>query len=299
MELKWLEDLLSVAEKGHFARAADDRNVTQSALSRRIKSLEFWVGIELLDRSQHPIQLTEAGRIFSDAARNIVSQSYEARATAQQLERKTDTAVSIACLHTLALFYMPDLVAELHAQISPFEVSIVAETRTIEEYLESLVNGTSDFFCCYTHASFPFSLDPQEYDRLVIGTDRMTPYQSATIPLIDLSEDGLGAIPYLSFSGTAFMSRVVESIIHKSPFLPRLNTVYRSSLAESLSTAAAKGLGVAWLPESVGRVQKPGTLKQLSLDWSQKMNIVIYRSSKNERPIVEQIWAYLKTLSTR
>ncbi|WP_237656245.1 LysR family transcriptional regulator [Kosakonia sp. MH5] len=37
MELKWFEDFLSVARSLSFTRAADERHITQSALSRRIR----------------------------------------------------------------------------------------------------------------------------------------------------------------------------------------------------------------------------------------------------------------------
>lgn len=44
MQIKWLDDLLAVAEWKNFSRAAEVRCVTQSALSRRMKSMEEWVG---------------------------------------------------------------------------------------------------------------------------------------------------------------------------------------------------------------------------------------------------------------
>ena len=51
MELKWLEDFLSLAETRSFSRSAEQRRVTQPAFSRRIRSLEIWLGTVLLDRS--------------------------------------------------------------------------------------------------------------------------------------------------------------------------------------------------------------------------------------------------------
>ncbi len=45
MELKWLEDFVSLAEHKSYSRAAGDRNITQSALSKRIKQLEDWIGL--------------------------------------------------------------------------------------------------------------------------------------------------------------------------------------------------------------------------------------------------------------
>ncbi|MEL7783120.1 LysR family transcriptional regulator [Citromicrobium bathyomarinum] len=91
MHLRWLEDLVCVAEEGHFARAAERRHVTQSALSRRIKSLELWAGAELLDRSKHPIRLTAAGAEFVTVARGIIGQAYEARLRPKRSRAKRGT----------------------------------------------------------------------------------------------------------------------------------------------------------------------------------------------------------------
>jgi DNA-binding transcriptional LysR family regulator len=62
MELKWLEDFVSVAKLPNFSHAARARYATQPALSRRVKALEHWYGVALLDRSTYPVTLTEAGR---------------------------------------------------------------------------------------------------------------------------------------------------------------------------------------------------------------------------------------------
>lgn len=120
MELKWLEDFICVAEKGHFAQAADIRFVTQSALSRRIQSLELWIGTPLFDRSEHPIKLTAAGREFIKTARHIVDQSYEAREIANEYSKIGDNSIKISCLHTLALKFIPNLISDLHQQAGPF-----------------------------------------------------------------------------------------------------------------------------------------------------------------------------------
>ena len=51
METKWLEDFISLAETHNFSRSAALRHVTQPAFSRRIQSLENWLGIDLVDRT--------------------------------------------------------------------------------------------------------------------------------------------------------------------------------------------------------------------------------------------------------
>jgi DNA-binding transcriptional LysR family regulator len=79
METKWLEDFLCLAEKRSFSLAAQVRHVTQSALSRRIRALEEWAGVELIDRSCHPLRLTVAGQLFLEQARLLLNLTLDTR----------------------------------------------------------------------------------------------------------------------------------------------------------------------------------------------------------------------------
>ena len=294
MELKWLEDFISVVEKGHFSRAAEARNITQSAFSRRIKALELWAGTELLDRSQHPVSLTAAGRDFLLHAKELVRVSYDARAQTLDYSRSAESGVTIACLHTLSLFKVPAMIASLRDHVGEFEATIVAETRTVEEYLESLSNGTCDLFICYRHPVFPFDINSGDFQQTDIGTDRMLPYIKQQDFSPDLLEARGARIPYLEYAGTSFLSRVVEHTLKRTPFHKRLKTVYRATLAESLCTGAINGFGIAWLPESVVvSNSRSDALRCVSVDWPEPMQISVYSAASNKRPIVQRIISQL------
>ena len=79
MELKWLEDFVSLAETRSFSRSAELRHITQPAFSRRIQALEAWLGTDLIDRSVYPTRLTQAGQVFYEQALAMLSQFHEAR----------------------------------------------------------------------------------------------------------------------------------------------------------------------------------------------------------------------------
>ena len=83
MDTGWLIDFLTLAETGSFSRAAEQRNLTQPAFSRRIRALEDWIGAALFDRSIVPVALTEPGRRFVPEARRLV----EGIETAQRVVR--------------------------------------------------------------------------------------------------------------------------------------------------------------------------------------------------------------------
>lgn len=70
MDLKWLKDFVSLANTGSLSRSTARRDVTQSASSRRIRALERWLGVDLIDRSTYPMTLTEVRRLFRATAPN-------------------------------------------------------------------------------------------------------------------------------------------------------------------------------------------------------------------------------------
>src|SRR6204780_2838053 len=70
MELRHLRYFIAVAETGSLTEAAQRRLYTsQPSLSRQIRDLEDEVGVELLSRSVHGVELTAAGNAFLDHAR--------------------------------------------------------------------------------------------------------------------------------------------------------------------------------------------------------------------------------------
>lgn len=289
MELKWLEDLVAVAQEGHFSRAAESRHVTQSALSRRIQALELWAGAELLDRSQHPIRLTPEGEDFIQVARDIVGRSYEIQASIAASGRIAKDGVRVACLHTLALDFLPAFVARLQKEIGAFEMSIVAETRTIEEYLGSLTTGTSDLFVCYHHPAVTFDIDPASFPSIEIGRDIMAPFGDARFVEALRDETATAPVPYLQFSATSFMSHVVRDLVMRARLSDRLRPVYRASLAESLISAARHGLGLGWMPKSlVG--PDADAMPDMPESWTTPMVVRAYRARNNSNRTLARIW---------
>ncbi len=74
MPLEMISLFCDVAEAGSVSRAAEARNITQSAVSQRMMALEKELGVRLIDRSHRPLQLTEAGQVYYNGCRKIVDQ---------------------------------------------------------------------------------------------------------------------------------------------------------------------------------------------------------------------------------
>lgn len=83
-----------------FSQAAERRFVTQPAFSRRIRSLEAALGLQLVNRSRTPIELTEAGQLFLVTARTVVDQLGEILRHLHHLEGGQGEVVQVAAAHS-------------------------------------------------------------------------------------------------------------------------------------------------------------------------------------------------------
>src|SRR6201988_4925996 len=85
MELRHLRYFIAVAEAGSLTVAAEKKlHTAQPSLSRQIRDLEYEVGVQLMSRSVHGIELTAAGRAFLDHARLALTQAEAAAEAARR-----------------------------------------------------------------------------------------------------------------------------------------------------------------------------------------------------------------------
>ncbi len=179
MEIKWLEDFVTLADTSSFSRAAEMRNVTQPAFSRRIKQLEGWMGATLISRATMPAELTPAGRNFLPVAQEAIRTLYAARETLRPSHEVG--LLRFAALHTLTVTFFPHWLKALEKAGGAFSTSLMPDRGGIEANLESLVGDEADFFLTYAHPEVPFHLDRGKFAALTVAHDRLVPLVAPTV----------------------------------------------------------------------------------------------------------------------
>src|SRR6202162_142949 len=115
MELRHLRYFIAVAEMGSLTEAAKRRLYTsQPSLSRQIRDLEDQVGVELLSRSVHGVELTAAGKAFLDHARLALMQVDAAVDTARSAAQPARKTFAIGFQTGQEMNWLPQAMHVLH-----------------------------------------------------------------------------------------------------------------------------------------------------------------------------------------
>ena len=125
MELRHLRYFIAVAEEGSLTLAAEKRlHTAQPSLSRQIRDLEHEVGVQLMIRSVHGIELTAAGRAFLDHARLALTQAEAAAEAARRAAQPPRTLFAIGFLTGYEMDWLPAVMEILRAELPSTEVII-------------------------------------------------------------------------------------------------------------------------------------------------------------------------------
>lgn len=302
MEIKWLEDFVSLANTRSFSKSAVERNVTQSAFSRRIQQLEQWLGVPLVDRSTYPTTLTAEGRRFRETAEEVLRLLYVERSQLRsgRIAAGASATVTIATLHTLSISFFPTWLKRIEEGFGPINARLV--TDNFHDSVRVFAEGDCDFLLTYLHPRVPVLLDPERFPHLELAQDRM-------VLVCAPAEDGRPRfqpragddrpLPYLAYLPDTFLGRLAGILVAERGDGLNLAQIYENPMAEALKVMAITGRGVALLPQSsVTAELAAGTLVIADPGVSVEMRVAIFRSMDRTRPIVEKLWSHLNAGSS-
>lgn len=292
MELKWLEDFLALAETSSFSKAAEERHITQSAFSRRIKQLETWLGSSLIDRATYPSRLTAAGEEFVPVAREAVRSLNQAKRNLRREARADAQTVTVTALHTLSFTFFPGWLRTVSDRVGPLLSRIRPDLGSMEENVSSLVDGDCDFLLTYAHPAVSLVLDPELFEHRVLDHETIIPVSACGPdgePLHDPDRDR--PVSYVGYEKGSFFGLLLAEVLSERLSGHRL--AHMGSMSVGLKGMAIEGWGMAWVPESLVRTElgNGALVRTGDESWNIRVNIRLYRSRQNRRPIVNRIWA--------
>lgn len=266
MELRVIDYFLAVAESGSVSAAAQNRFVSQPAVSRQLAALEHELGVKLFQRTAAGMTLTAAGERFLPIAQDIAWRTATGSAVMKSLDSGQMDLV-VACPPTVMRFIVGPFLAEEGARIRDIrEVGPEQVYRELAARRADLAIGTAR--------------PPQGYaSRKLFVAPVSVQFASGarngkigTVPpggAMELSElEGLPLI--LAATGSAIRHVVDDAVAEGDITLDISLEVSSSNVAQALA-AAGRGFAVAVEPPTYGlemRVLQHQGVPLSIVDWA-------------------------------
>ncbi|MCU1726792.1 LysR family transcriptional regulator [Pseudomonas sp. 7P_10.2_Bac1] len=289
MDIKWIEDFLVLAEQGSFTKAAETRFVTQPAFSRRIRSLESWLGGSLVDRSAFPTKLTEMGVELIAPMHDLLGRLYDLRARVEA-QSNHENSVMLSTQHSLSVSFIPQWYSTLSAAVGGKALRVNASN--LHDCIESFLSAHSDLLLCYFAPGIYKELDRDDVVSARVGTEQLIPVcVNPEIYAGGLEE--LANVDLVGFPIEAFFGRLIhKECLPRFAQHTRFNLVYETALTESIKAMVLQGVGMAWLPSRlVAKELEAGELKLIADFPCVDMEIILYRHLMPRKAEVSRLWS--------
>jgi DNA-binding transcriptional LysR family regulator len=157
-----MQAFLSIVECGGFQPAAVQLNLSQTAISHRIRKLEEGLGVRLIARTTRELTLTDAGRALLPRVRGAIRELESSYDTLRQHRSSAPQWLTFACLPTLAASHMPNVLKRF-ATVYP-DIAVRMFDNSIAEIAE-LVDSESAAFGISVNSPTRLNLTIERFAR--------------------------------------------------------------------------------------------------------------------------------------
>jgi DNA-binding transcriptional LysR family regulator len=130
--------LLELERTGGLRAAASRMDRTPSALSKLVQSLELQAGVALVEHGSKPLRLTEAGRAYAEAARQMREHLAAAQDQAAQLKRQLGGTLRVSASYLLGHAVLADFVVSFRRRHPQLAIDIVLSDEDLDPLRENL-----------------------------------------------------------------------------------------------------------------------------------------------------------------
>jgi LysR family hca operon transcriptional activator len=295
MELRHLRYFIAVAEAGSLTVAAEKRlHTAQPSLSRQIRDLEYEVGVQLMSRSVHGIELTAAGRAFLDHARLALTQAEAAAEAARRAAQPIKPTFAMGFLTGQEVDWLPHATSILRDELLNIEIRVSSDhSATLADELQ---RGKLDiaFLRREQKADLEYKLVAKEPLVVILPSDHPLAERETIDPhdLVGETFIGISNTPLPRVLRAVVIDYLKQSGIEIVPHLEIDNFAMAISLVASTR-------GVALLPVSAENFLKWSVISRPLKGEAPTIDLVIGYHKANTSPIVRTFLSRIDDLTAR
>lgn len=292
MNTKQFQYVLTLANEGAFSKAADTLNITQPSLSQYIKRIEREIGVELFDRTNGDVRITDAGRVYIEAGKKILDIEHQMENSFTDLASYKTGSLIVGAAPYRAASMMP-VIAKQFQSLHPGMHLIVREGTTAE-LVEGMEHGEYDLALTLLPIDKRrFEYEPVVEEELILAVpNEYAPLEAKMVkgrkhPAVDAAV--LNGKSMVMLTDAQFMQKQLENMV-----LDHKLTIYPAAIVKSLEAQiefVKTGVGMALMPSGIERFCKPGEVIFYSFadDLPRREVVVMWRKDRKLSKTAEEL----------
>ena len=142
-----IKTFIQVADRGSLSKAAEDLYVTPASVMKQMNALENHLELTLLQRTNHGIELTEAGRYIYDFAKKMIAESEDAVLKAKSIQQREIKTIRVGSSFLNPSNVLTDLWNKISDFSTEYRIKIVPYNDDHEQILSVVASlgKTMDF----------------------------------------------------------------------------------------------------------------------------------------------------------
>jgi len=293
MQIESLKVFTDLAETESFTKAAQINNVTQSAVSQQISSLERHFKSILIERSKKKFRLTREGQVLYEYSKQII-QTYDAlQNRIQEIKDIVSGTIRVSTIYSIGLHDLPPYLKQFLKQFPTVNVHV--EYRRANQVYDDVLGNVVDIgLVAYPQKELRLEIIPLRQDPMVLICHPQHPF--AKLKQIKLKQ--IAGQKFVGFEPDIPTRRAIDKVFKDQGVT--LMPVMEFDNIETVKRAVEIDAGISIVPHNtiIQEIQKQ-TLVEVKMEDAEfyRPLAVIYKKSKVLSPAMKQFIAILKTPS--
>jgi DNA-binding transcriptional LysR family regulator len=242
-----------------FSKAAEARNLSQPAVSQALHQLEERLGVQLIDRSKRPFELTAAGQHYYERCSRLLEEFRLVEDEVQSFSGKVAGRVRVVSIYSVGLLQMREYTQRYRAEYP--DVDLKLDYAHPDDVYSSILRDETDLGI----VSFPRDggdigcIEWLSQEMVLVAPQG---HSLASLPSVSIHD--LEDLDFVAFTSDLTIRRETDKLLrkHRVP----VTIVQQFDNIENIKRAVEIGLGISLLPlATIRREVEFGTLRSIPL----------------------------------
>jgi len=257
MHIETLKIFCDLAELRSFSNTAEKHFLSQSAISQQLAQLELAHKCQLINRKKRPIELTQAGQLLYQAAKDMLDRYEQFQSELKAMTSSSGGRINVAAIYSIGMHTLPGYIKKFMVKYP--EVNVHVEYLGADRIYDLVLAGDIDIGLVAV---------PKRDKRLDVYDFEDEPMVLACSPKHPLSKESKVDIHKLQFERFIGFGKDVPTRVWIDNFLSRYNIVVNPVMEfdniETVKRAIEINSGISILPQTaILQEVKGGTIKAI------------------------------------